>query len=101
MVRKARRHILDLMLSEHYGDCYACVRNNNCELQALAKDQEHLAHLGTMGASVAHEIRNPLSIIEGSNELIRKKYGKKDEEILNIESDKGVMQLWLGIESNN
>ncbi len=37
-VRKARRHILDLMLSEHYGDCYTCVRNNNCELQSLARE---------------------------------------------------------------
>lgn len=38
MVRKARRHIIDLLLSEHYGECYSCVRNNNCELQALAKE---------------------------------------------------------------
>jgi NADH-quinone oxidoreductase subunit G/[NiFe] hydrogenase diaphorase moiety small subunit len=38
MVRKARRHIIDLLLSEHKGECYACVRNNNCELQALAKE---------------------------------------------------------------
>lgn len=38
MVRKARRHILDLLLSEHYGECYACVRNENCELQSLAKE---------------------------------------------------------------
>ncbi len=37
-VRRARRHILDLMLSEHYGECYSCIRNNNCELQALAKE---------------------------------------------------------------
>ena len=37
-VRKARKHIVDLMLSEHYGECYSCVRNNNCELQALAKE---------------------------------------------------------------
>lgn len=37
-VRKARRHILDLLLSEHYGECYSCVRNNNCELQRLAKE---------------------------------------------------------------
>ncbi len=37
-VRKARKHVLDLLLSEHYGECYACVRNNNCELQALAKE---------------------------------------------------------------
>lgn len=37
-VRKARKHIVDLMLSEHYGECYSCVRNNNCELQKLAME---------------------------------------------------------------
>jgi len=37
-VRKARRHILDLMLANHYGECYTCVRNNNCELQSLAAE---------------------------------------------------------------
>ncbi|OGU15775.1 MAG: hydrogenase [Ignavibacteria bacterium GWB2_35_12] len=37
-VRKARRHVLDLMLSEHYGECYSCHRNGNCELQKLAKE---------------------------------------------------------------
>ncbi len=38
MVRKARRHIIDLLLSEHYGECYSCFRNQNCELQSLAKE---------------------------------------------------------------
>ena len=37
-VRRARRHIIDLLLSEHYGECYACKRNGNCELQALAEE---------------------------------------------------------------
>ncbi|MGC9364812.1 MAG: NADH-dependent [FeFe] hydrogenase, group A6 [Fidelibacterota bacterium] len=37
-VRQARRHILDLLLSKHYGECYSCVRNNNCELQELANE---------------------------------------------------------------
>lgn len=37
-VRRARRHILDLMLSEHYGECYSCGRNGNCELQSLAQE---------------------------------------------------------------
>jgi NADH-quinone oxidoreductase subunit G/[NiFe] hydrogenase diaphorase moiety small subunit len=37
-VRQARRHIIDLLLSRHYGECYSCVRNNNCELQSLAKE---------------------------------------------------------------
>jgi iron-only hydrogenase group A len=37
-VRKARKHIVDLLLSEHYGECYSCSRNENCELQELAKE---------------------------------------------------------------
>ena len=37
-VRQARRDILDLLLSEHHGECYTCYRNNNCELQNLAKE---------------------------------------------------------------
>ncbi len=37
-VRKARRHIIDLHLANHYGECYTCKRNNNCELQSLAKE---------------------------------------------------------------
>jgi NADH-quinone oxidoreductase subunit G/[NiFe] hydrogenase diaphorase moiety small subunit len=38
LVRKARRHIIDLLLSEHYGECYSCIRNQNCELQSLAHE---------------------------------------------------------------
>lgn len=37
-VRQTRRRILDLMLAKHVGECYACVRNLNCELQTLAKE---------------------------------------------------------------
>ncbi|QQS36473.1 MAG: iron hydrogenase small subunit [Ignavibacteriales bacterium] len=37
-VRRARKNIIDLLLSEHYGECYSCFRNNNCELQTLAKE---------------------------------------------------------------
>jgi iron-only hydrogenase group A len=39
-VRQARRHILDLMLSRHYGDCYTCVRNGKCQLQKLAEEYD-------------------------------------------------------------
>ncbi len=37
-VRESRRRILDLLLSKHYGECYSCVRNLNCELQTLAEE---------------------------------------------------------------
>jgi len=36
-VREARRHIVELLLSEHEGDCKTCERNNDCELQELAR----------------------------------------------------------------
>jgi NADH-quinone oxidoreductase subunit G/[NiFe] hydrogenase diaphorase moiety small subunit len=37
-VRRARRHIIDLLLGSHYGECYTCSRNNYCELQSLAAE---------------------------------------------------------------
>jgi len=37
-IRHARRDILELMMSEHYGDCFACSRNGTCELQQLCAD---------------------------------------------------------------
>lgn len=37
-IRQARRHILDLLLTNHYGECYTCKRNGNCELQSLAEE---------------------------------------------------------------
>jgi iron-only hydrogenase group A len=35
-VREARRVVVELILSDHGGDCQTCERNNDCELQALA-----------------------------------------------------------------
>ncbi len=40
-VREARKTIIELLLSEHAGECTSCYRSGNCELQALA--QEYLA----------------------------------------------------------
>ncbi len=37
-VRIARKINLELMLSDHYGHCYTCVRNGKCELQKLAEE---------------------------------------------------------------
>ena len=36
--RRARQAVLQLILSEHCGDCYACVRSGDCELRKLALD---------------------------------------------------------------
>ena len=37
-VREARRDIVEMMLSAHDGDCQTCERNNDCELQELARE---------------------------------------------------------------
>lgn len=37
-VRDARRTVVELILSEHEGNCQICDRNNDCELQAVAHD---------------------------------------------------------------
>jgi NADP-reducing hydrogenase subunit HndD len=37
-VRAARRIVVELLLSDHGGDCQTCVRSNDCELQAVARD---------------------------------------------------------------
>lgn len=36
--RNARRMVVELLLSDHQGDCQTCDRNDDCELQALARD---------------------------------------------------------------
>ena len=35
---RARRSVLELILSNHPSDCLNCARNNNCELQSLAAE---------------------------------------------------------------
>jgi iron-only hydrogenase group A len=37
-VREARRTVVELLLSDHDGDCKTCDRNEDCELQAVARE---------------------------------------------------------------
>jgi len=37
-VRAARKHIIELLLSEHRADCTKCYKNGKCELQDLANE---------------------------------------------------------------
>jgi len=70
-VRTARRHIVDLLLSDHYGECYACRRNNNCELQSLAR--EHGVDFFRFGHPVkpAHEIDgSSYSVVRDLNKCV-------------------------------
>lgn len=38
VVRNSRKHIIELLLSEHNADCTKCYKNGNCELQELASE---------------------------------------------------------------
>lgn len=64
-IRNARRHTIDLLLSEHCGDCYSCKRNGNCELQKLA--EEYAVDSYRFG----HPIRKQRQIDESSAALVR------------------------------
>ncbi len=70
-VRRARRHILDLLLSEHVGDCYACGRNGTCELQSLAREYGvDFFRFGHQGQPV-HEIdASSTSVVRDNNKCI-------------------------------
>ncbi|HVN24967.1 MAG TPA: NADH-dependent [FeFe] hydrogenase, group A6 [Syntrophorhabdales bacterium] len=37
-VRKARRELVELILSDHVAECLTCIKNGKCELQDVARD---------------------------------------------------------------
>lgn len=49
-------------------------------LQERVRRQDRLASLGHLSAGVAHEIRNPLAIIKGSAEILRRRFGSQPGE---------------------
>ena len=48
-VNQSRRSTMELIMANHHGDCLTCARNQNCELQKVARyldiDQEHFDRL--------------------------------------------------------
>ena len=44
-VRSARKHIIELLLSEHNADCTKCYKNGKCELQNLASEYQVGDHM--------------------------------------------------------
>jgi iron-only hydrogenase group A len=54
-VRQARRTVVELLLSEHNGDCQTCDRNEDCELQALSGELG-IRHIGYSGEKTRRRI---------------------------------------------
>lgn len=67
---KARRVILDLILSNHNRDCLTCVRNGNCELQKLS-NQFNVQNIAYDGEKNTYELDDlSPSIVRDMNKCI-------------------------------
>lgn len=71
-VRDARKKIIELLLSEHAGECTSCYKSGNCELQSLA--QEYLAngntYINIADTSIPLDISSP-AIIKDDSKCIK------------------------------
>ncbi len=72
-VRKARKHIIELLLSEHNTDCTKCYKNGKCELQSLSSDYA-VGENQYIDLVCEHEYKvdsSSLSIIKDDSKCIR------------------------------
>jgi len=67
-VREARKFVVELLISEHCGECKTCVRNDDCELQRLAME------LGVM--DITYEGEKLKSYIDDSTYALVRDSGK-------------------------
>ena len=69
-VRKARKTVLELTLSNHDKKCLTCTRNQNCELQALC-DELGVTGIEFEGEITEHEIDDlSPSIVRDNNKCV-------------------------------
>lgn len=66
--REARRTVLELILSEHNGDCQTCSRSDDCELKSMANE------LGIK--EVSYEGEKTKSIVDASTPALVRDTGK-------------------------
>jgi len=69
-VLNARRTVLELILSNHPGDCLICPKSGNCELQALARKLKIHDNPYEGGETSNHEIEKSVSIFRDMNKCI-------------------------------
>jgi NADP-reducing hydrogenase subunit HndD len=72
-VRIARKHIVELLLSEHNADCTKCFKNGHCELQDLASEYRIGSHVFldlVKAKDKIQDISSP-SIVKDNSKCIR------------------------------
>jgi len=72
-VRQARKHIVELLLSEHNADCTKCFKNGCCELQSISNEYrigDHLFLDLVKDKDKAQDISSP-SIVKDDSKCIR------------------------------
>jgi iron-only hydrogenase group A len=69
--RDSRRFVLEMLLSEHDGDCKTCSRNEDCELKALAAEMG-ISHLRFEGETTHKHIDNSTpALVRDSGKCIK------------------------------
>lgn len=83
------------------------LRNMHDRFGGELDDRMHMAEIGQMSAELAHDLRNPLTIIQGYTQVLAKKLQQTDvperyfEAIeQNIRRCNDLVELWQGLSSN-
>src|SRR4030042_504330 len=62
-VNRSRRITMELIMANHHGDCLTCTKNQNCELQTVARylgiEQEHFNRMRKSTKTVAIDDSHP------------------------------------------
>lgn len=69
-VLKARKTVLELILSNHPSDCLVCAKSGNCELQNLARKLKIHETPFQGGERTAYEVEKSVSIVRDMNKCI-------------------------------
>lgn len=66
------------MLTKNFNEMVRKL-NDNRELEAKLKEAEHMSKIGGLASGIAHEVRNPLNLINLSIDHLRIAHAPKDE----------------------